>query len=309
MVAGSSGYVDLQVNGYAGVDFNSDDLAADALHAACERLAADGNAGVLATFITDKVERMCARIARLVRLREEDETVRRLILGIHIEGPFLNENPGWIGAHPPQCVRPADVESMRRLLDAAAGLARIVTLAPERDPDMATTRFVAGQGIVVSAGHCDPSLEQLEAGIDAGLSMFTHLGNGCPQTLERHNNIIMRVLSMADSLRICFIADGVHIPYVALGSYLRLAGTENSVVVTDAIAAAGLGPGRYRFGAQEIEVDEHLTARIPGNYTHLAGSAITMPHSVSNLRDVVGLGGDEIRRLTSENPRRLLEAD
>ena len=105
---------------------------------------------------------------------------------------------------------------MKRLLDQAGGLARLVTLAPERDPDMKVIRHLVRQNVLVSAGHCNPSLDELRAAIDVGLSMFTHLGNGCPPLLERNDNIIQRVLSLRERLTICFIADGVHIPPMAL---------------------------------------------------------------------------------------------
>ena len=185
--------------------------------------------------------------------------MRDVIWGIHIEGPFINETPGYVGAHPPRAVRPADVDAMKRLLDAAGGLTRLVTLAPERDSGMKLVRHLADEKILVSAGHCDPSLDQLRAAIDAGLSMFTHLGNGCPLLLDRHDNIIQRVLSLRERLTICFIADGVHIPPMALGNYLRLVGIERSVVVTDAICAARLGPGRYTPG-----LANRLDRRRPG---------------------------------------------
>lgn len=100
---------------------------------------------------------------------------------------------------------------MRRLLDAAGGLTRIFTLAPERDTGLAVTRMLAGRGLIVLAGHCNPSLDELDAAIEAGLSMFTHLGNGCPLAMHRHDNIIHRALSRADRLTIRFIADGTHI--------------------------------------------------------------------------------------------------
>ena len=300
------GYVDLQVNGYAGVDFNADGLSGEALHEACERLEADGNAGVLATIVTDEVGVMCTRLERLVRLRGVDETAQRVIWGIHIEGPFINETPGYVGAHPPAAVRPADIDAAQRLLAAADGLTRILTLAPERDPGLKLTRFLVEQGITVSAGHSNPSLSELEAAIDAGLSVFTHLGNGCPMLLDRHDNIIQRALSLAPSLWLCFIADNVHVPCVALGNYLRAAGIDRCIVVTDAIAAAGQGPGRYTIGSQAVEVDENLVARFPGEDTFLAGSAVTMPRSARNLRDVIGLSEEEVRSLTSLNPRQLL---
>ena len=126
---------------------------------------------------------MAARLARIAAYRQADALARELIWGLHIEGPFISPLPGYVGAHPPEHVRPADPDAMRRLLDAAAGLTRLVTLAPERDAGLAVTRLLAGQGILVAAGHCDPSLADLRAAIDAGLSMFTHLGNGCPMTL------------------------------------------------------------------------------------------------------------------------------
>ena len=93
-------YVDLQVNGYAGVDFNSDQLSAESLHACCAQLGRDGVAGVLATVITDQLPAMAARLARIVAIRDQDPLVREMIWGLHIEGPFLNETPGYVGAHP-----------------------------------------------------------------------------------------------------------------------------------------------------------------------------------------------------------------
>ena len=219
------GYVDLQLNGCYGVDFNSDDLSAEQLHTACERLDADSVAGILATIITDDIQRMSARLARLAALRENDPLTRQILLGFHVEGPFISPAPGYVGAHPPQHVRRADLDDMKRLLDAAQGLVQLVTLAPECDSGMKLTRFLAGRGILVSAGHCDPSLHQLRAALDAGLSLFTHLGNGCPASLPRHDNVIQRVLSLADRMTICFIADGVHVPYPALGNYLARGGT------------------------------------------------------------------------------------
>jgi N-acetylglucosamine-6-phosphate deacetylase len=301
-VTAGRAYFDLQVNGYAGVDFNQDGLDAESLHRACERIEADGVAGFLATIITDDLDAMCARLSILGSLRDADSLARRLIAGVHIEGPFLNEADGYRGAHPRDAIRSADVESMARLLDAANGLTRIVTLAPERDPGCAVTRLLASQGIVVSAGHTDATLDQLQQAIDAGLSMFTHVGNGCPMQMHRHDNIIQRALSLADRLWLCFIADGAHIPFAALGNYLKLANEDRTVIVTDAIAPAGLGPGRYRFGRWELVIGEDMVARAPDR-SHLIGSGITMKQNAENLRQALGLSEAVVRKLTLENPR------
>ena len=304
----ASQYVDLQVNGYMGVDLNADDLSAERLHAACAHLRRDGVAGILATIVTAGLPEMAARLARIAEYRQADALVRDVIWGVHIEGPFISPLPGYVGAHPPEHVRPADPDAMRRLLDAAGGLTRLVTLAPERDPGLAVTRLLVGQGILVSAGHCDPSLDEFRAALDAGLSLFTHLGNGCPMLLPRHDNIIQRALSLCDRLTIMFIADGVHVPYPALRNYLRIAGTTRTLVVTDAISAAGLGPGRYTIGSRVVEVGDDLVARGP-DASYLVGSTGTMPRMARGLIAEAGLSAREVRRLTSGNPRRVLGRD
>lgn len=300
-----SGFFDLQVNGYGGVDFNQNQLTAEQLHTACERLAADGVQGILATIITDHLPVMVERLARLAELRERDPLARQLIAGIHIEGPFLNEQPGYRGAHPVDAIRPADLDAMRRLVDAAGGLTRVVTLAPERDTGLKVSRWLVSQNIVVSAGHCNPGLDELRAAIDAGVTMFTHLGNGCPRELPRHDNIIQRALSLHERLWLCFIADGVHIPFLALGNYLRAADVGRCVIVTDAVAPAGLGPGRYTLGRQPVVVGEDLATWAPDR-SHLIGSAITMRQAARNLKEHLGLSAETVARLTEQNPRQAI---
>ena len=297
-----AGYFDLQVNGYGGVDFGDDALAPEALHAACERLEADGTAGVLATLTTDRLDAMVARLRRLVAARAQDDLARRLIAGIHLEGPFISPEAGYRGAHPADAVRRPDVDEMERLLEAGAGLVRLVTLAPECDEGLRVTRLLAGRGIVASAGHCDPTLDHLRAACDAGLSMFTHLGNGCADIIHRHDNIIERALALRDRLWLCFIADGAHVPFFTLANWLRAAGTGRACVVTDAVAPAGLGPTVCRQGRSEVRVADGDAARLPDG--SLVGGAISMRQAAENLVRRAGLPEDEARRLTVTNPRR-----
>ena len=300
-----AGDVDLQLNGYAGIDFNRDGLTAEELHRCCERLRVDGVAGVLATVITDDPDAMCGRLRRLARLRAADPLAESVIWGMHVEGPFLNPADGYIGAHPAAHARTADVGVMDRLLDAAEGLARMVTLAPEMDPEAAVTRRLADRGILVSAGHCEGDLDTMRRAIDSGLTMFTHLGNGCPKHLHRHDNVVQRILSLAEHLTVTFIADGVHVPLFALANYLRCCRPEGAVVVTDAIAAAGLGPGRYIFGGNAAIVGDDL-APWAEDGSHLMGSAVTMPRSRRNLADALGLSAARVDALVRDNPLRLL---
>jgi N-acetylglucosamine-6-phosphate deacetylase len=298
-------YFDLQLNGYAGVDFNGDSLNRASLEMVCQRLESQGVGGILATVITDSIGVMEARLGRIATLLEDHPKLQRIIKGIHVEGPFINPNPGYRGAHPDDAIIPADGALMERLLAAGRGFIRLVTLAPEFDSGLKVTRLLSDMGIVVSAGHSDASLDQLLAAIDNGLTMFTHVGNGCPASMPRHDNIIQRVLSLRGRLWLCFIADGVHIPFFVLSNYLDLVGLEKTIVVTDGIAASDLGPGRYRFGRWELNIGDDLIARSPDS-SHLLGSTVTMPRTFHNLTEILGLSAAAARMLVEDNPHRAL---
>ncbi|MFZ4763649.1 MAG: N-acetylglucosamine-6-phosphate deacetylase [Roseimicrobium sp.] len=296
---------DLQVNGYAGTDFNRDGLTAEALHHACVCLREDGVQQILATVITDDLDAMCRRLHAIASLREQDPLVKEVIAGCHIEGPFIHAEKGYVGAHPPHAVKPATVEDAKRLLDACQGLAKLVTLAPEGDAHFTTTSWLSAQGLCVSAGHCNPSREVLAAACDHGLRMFTHVGNGCPMQMHRHDNIIQRALSLRDRLWLCFIPDGVHIEFYALRNYLRAAGVGRTIFVTDAISASRLGPGRYTLAGWEILIGEDLVARSPDG-SHFVGSTVTWPRIQQNNIHHLCLTEEELRQVTMVNPGRAL---
>ena len=300
-----TGYVDIQLNGCYGVDFNDNAMTVEAFHTACVRLRKAGVRAFLPTIITASMDDMCVRLANLAHCVAADPLARAMAPGFHVEGPLINPLAGWRGAHPEQHIRPATPEAAQRLVEAGGGNVRLFTLAPECDAGFATTRWLVSQGVKVAAGHCNPSLDQLQAAADAGLSLFTHLGNGCPIQFHRHDNIVQRALSLRDRLTLCFIADGVHIPLFALANYLALVGADRAVVVTDGVDLAGLGPGRYRLitGA-EVEVGADLAVWSP-DHSHLCGSALTMPQIDANLH-TLGYGEKAIRRMARENPLRAL---
>ena len=296
---------DLQVNGYAGVDFCSSSLSGEQFHAACQALADDGVDGILATVITDEVESLAAKLSNMVRLRDQDELVQGMVAGFHVEGPFLNAAPGFIGAHQPEYVRPANVEDVKRLLEAGGGLVKLITLAPEQDKGAAVTKYLGAQGVTVSAGHCDPTIDQLRTAVDNGLSMVTHFGNGCPIELPRHDNVLQRFLTLRDHLWFCFIPDGAHVEFFALKNYLDFVGVDRSIMTSDAISAARLGPGLHEISGMTVEVDDEGVARRPGS-PNLAGSTITMPGIRRNLAQNLALSEGEVTALIDFNPRKAL---
>jgi N-acetylglucosamine-6-phosphate deacetylase len=268
-------YIDLQVNGAFGVDFNDDALTFEAFHGACQRLQADGVVGFLPTIITDSIESMCRRIRKISEFAKQDKMLEECILGIHVEGPFISPVSGFVGTHPAQHVRPASLSIALQLIDAGQGSVRMLTLAPEQDESGEVTDRMRREKVAVFAGHTDASRSQLQRGIDSGLVGFTHLGNGCAMQVHRHDNIIQRVLSLRGQLAITLIADGVHVPGWLLKSWIDILGYENCIVISDAMSAAGMPPGEYRISGQPIQVDSDRRTR-HREHGYLAGSASTM---------------------------------
>jgi N-acetylglucosamine-6-phosphate deacetylase len=283
-----NGWVELQINGAYGIDLNGNAVGTDEVTFLAEKLRSVGVGRFLPTLITADTEVLRTRLARLAAAwAGASPEVREMIPGFHLEGPFLSEKAGYRGAHPEAFLRAADLDVMERLWEASAGMLKLVTLAPERDPGFRLTRWLKERGVVVSAGHCDPTLEQLRGAIDNGLTMFTHLGNGCPLEMHRHDNIINRVLHFADRLWIGLIPDGIHVPFYVMKHYLRLAGWERCFVVSDAIAAAGLGAGSFAIGDVAVEVDPDGTAWAKGR-AYFAGSTVTWDRMAVHLENQMG---------------------
>jgi N-acetylglucosamine-6-phosphate deacetylase len=293
---------DLQVNGSFGVDFNAPTLDARLLQQWMLDHRANGGGQILATIITADLPTMQQRMANLHQILAELPELREIIVGIHLEGPFISPEPGYVGAHPREDVIPANPTAMQHLLDAGRGMVKLVTLAPECDADSKVTSLLAAQGIVVSAGHTAANMDTLKAAIQAGLSMFTHVGNGCPVQLPRHDNIIQRALSLCADLWLCFIPDGAHIPHFALQNYLRAVPLERTIMVTDSISAAGLGPGQFPLGKASVKVGSDLIARAPDGI-HLAGSTLTMARLRHTLRETLHWTDSQIDLVTVHNPR------
>ncbi len=180
-----------------------------------------------------------------------------------------------------------------------------MTLAPEIDAECKLTRHLVERGILVAAGHTDASVGQLEKAIDAGLQLFTHIGNACPQICHRHDNILQRALSLAPRLKITFIADGWHLPDFVVKNLLRCATLEHLAVVSDAIAAAGLGPGEFQLGDRRVKVGADKCARSPDG-EHFVGAASAMADADKWLTEVVGLSAADRHVLLYENPRKWL---
>jgi N-acetylglucosamine-6-phosphate deacetylase len=295
------GLIDVQVNGFAGVDYNSPDASLDEIARSIRQMRATGVTRFYPTVITGSRESMCAalrNLARAKRLLSEGVS----IAGIHVEGPFISPEDGPRGAHPRQHVRPPDPEEALRMQEAAGGLIRLFTIAPEMPGAIKLIESLTAQGIVVCLGHTAADGAQIRDAIKAGAAMSTHLGNGAHGMLPRHPNYIWEQLA-ADELYASFIVDGIHLPPSFVKCAVRAKGLDRSVLTTDATSSAGCRPGRYRLGDVEVELTPEDRVQIAGTRT-LAGSALRMDRGVENLMRFTGVSLEQALRMSTVNPAR-----
>ena len=207
----AEGFFDIQVNGFAAVDFNRPQLTAAELTRATEAMWRSGVTQFLPVVITAPVASMLATLAAMARAREEVPALRRAIPGIHLEGPFLAPDDGPRGAHPADAIRDPDWDLFRQFQDAARGLIRFVTIAPERPGAIELISRLRQAGIVVGIGHSDAKEADIEQAVKAGAQISVHLGNGAHAALPRHRNYIQMQLA-ADALMASLIVGGHHLP-------------------------------------------------------------------------------------------------
>src|SRR5262249_52307313 len=213
----SPGWIDLQVNGFAGVDYNSWQTPQEEIARSLQALFSTGVTRFYPTVITGSPGDMRGALENLARAKDT-LTDGDAMDGFHVEGPHISPEDGPRGAHPKRWVRPPDVDEFRRWQDAARGHLRLVTVAPEWPQAPHYIEALAAQDIVVSIGHTNASGAQIADAVSAGATMSTHLGNGAHQVLQRHPNYIWEQLA-EDRLVASFIADGVHLP----ASFLKVA--------------------------------------------------------------------------------------
>jgi N-acetylglucosamine-6-phosphate deacetylase len=264
--------VDLQVNGYAGVDFQRDDLTGEDLIGATRGLRRAGCSRFLLTLITDAWPRLTGRLERLRKLRAASPDLQRAIAGWHVEGPFLSAEPGYRGAHDPDLMLDPTPDLIRELRALAGSDPLLLTLAPERAGALEAIALAVSLGIRVSLGHTNAPAEILRAAVNAGATGFTHLGNACPLTLDRHDNILWRVLDDS-GLTFSLIPDGHHVSPALFRLVHRAHETGSILYVTDAMSAAGAPPGRHTLGNLQLDVGADGVVRRPGARS-FAGSAL-----------------------------------
>jgi N-acetylglucosamine-6-phosphate deacetylase len=271
------GFCDIQVNGFAGCDFNHPNTTQQDLLVALSHLKETGCTVVLPTLITAPLESLEAHFATLASLPERLSDGTQ-IPGFHLEGPFISPQDGARGAHPLDAVRPADTSSFRQLQRAARNRIAMVTLAPESHGTIPLIKFLSSKKILSAIGHTMADHDAIQKAMRAGARLSTHLGNGCPGLLDRHRNPVIAQLAEPD-LGASFIPDGIHLPPPAFRALWTAKAAAPRILTTDCMAAAHAKPGRYTIGKVTTEVGTDGIVRLPGSNV-FAGSAITMNRAV-----------------------------
>lgn len=300
-----NGWIDLQINGYAGVNFNGAGLTEEAVKAMTERLEADGTVGYLPTLCTLDPEIAINTVRTIIAARKKYAICERNILGFFMEGPFISPEPGAVGAHAVEWVRNPDIALFDRYQDAAEGLVKMVNIAAERPGASEFTRALTERGVTVTLGHqMAKSPKDFEPCLAAGAKAFTHLGNGLPNEINRFDNAIFSAL-VEDRATVMFIPDGHHLPDTMLKLYYRAVPLKRLVAVSDAQYPAGMPPGDYDFCGVRARLEPSGLLWNPERKC-LVGATTPMSKMMDMLQQRIGYSYAECRTIGHDNPLALI---
>ncbi|NEB81324.1 N-acetylglucosamine-6-phosphate deacetylase [Streptomyces sp. SID14478] len=288
------GFVDMHNHGGGGASFTSGTVEDILTGVHTHRL--HGTTTVVASFVTGEMDFLAQRAGLLSELAEQGE-----IAGIHFEGPFIS--PCRKGAHDETLLRDPDPAAVRKLVDAARGRAKMVTLATELPGGIDSVRLLAEQGVIAAIGHTDATYEQTVEAIDAGATVATHLFNAMPQLGHRAPGPIAALLE-DDRITVELINDGTHLHPASLELAFHHKGGEKVAFITDAMDAAGFGDGRYMLGPMEVEVKDSVARLVEGG--SIAGSTLTLDRAFKRAVTVDRLSVEDTVQAISANPARLL---
>ena len=298
--------IDIQVNGFAGFDLNTATVTSEDVCAMVRALWRVGTGFLCPTVVTGSFDGICNSFRAIVEACKTDALVAHSVLGIHLEGPYISAEDGPRGAHPLEHVRDPDWDEFQRWQAIAEGQISMVTLAPEKKNAIPFIEKLVANGVVVALGHTNASADDIRAAIDAGAKLSTHLGNGAHALIRRHPNYIWEQLG-ADELSASLIVDGHHLPPSVAKSMMRAKTLDRCILVSDAVALAGMEPGIYAFAGKSVELTADRCVRLVGT-EYLAGSAIELARGIENSVRFAGISLKEAVSLATLHPMRLLDA-
>ncbi|MBK7979142.1 MAG: N-acetylglucosamine-6-phosphate deacetylase [Ignavibacteriae bacterium] len=297
------GLIDIQINGYLGVDFTGPNLNPNEIKNVVNALYKDGITSFLPTIITSDNARIIENFKVLNEALKNHE-VSRSIPGFHLEGPFISPLKGFRGAHLEKYIQKPDWDVFLKYQNAADNRIKLVTVAPEISGAVDFIKKLSENNITVALGHHNGNAEQIEAAVNAGAVLSTHLGNGCANEIDRHNNPIWPQLSN-DKLNISIIADGYHLTKDEVRTFYKVKGKEKTILISDELDLAGLEPGEYIRGERKVLLTENVI-KFPEEDV-LAGAASSIKKGIENMIKFTGCTLSDAVKLATENPAELLK--
>jgi len=303
-----SGFVDLQVNGYAGIDFSSPGLTLSEVEMTARVLYQHGTLAFCPTVISSSMEIYRQALPVLAEAIQNQPLPGAgqgsLLAGIHLEGPFISPEEGAVGAHPRQHVRGPSVTLFDELYALAGGQIALLTLAPELPGALELIRHACGREVTVSIGHTLANAAAIRAAIDAGASLSTHLGNGCPNFIHRHHNPLWPQLA-APELSAMLITDGHHLPAELVAVALAAKGPGRVIITSDSSPAAGCPPGEYTFfGTRGLLEPSGRLRNLESD--SLAGSSATLLDCMNVLAGLSLFDESALWQVGRDNPLKVL---
>ncbi|MBC8769201.1 amidohydrolase family protein [Arenibacter sp. BSSL-BM3] len=295
------GLIDVQINGYMGVDFSGPELTVEGIRKATKALWKAGVTTYFPTIITSDFKRMKKNFAILAQAQKDPE-IGKSIPGFHLEGPYISPLPGFRGAHLEKYIKNPDWEEFQELQRAANNGIKLITLAPELDGAIPFIRNCVANGITVALGHHNGSAEDIERAIDAGAKMATHLGNGCANEINRHYNPLWPQLA-DDRITPSIIADGFHLTKEEVRSFYKVKGPDKTILVSDALDLAGLPPGEYTRGERTLLLTPNVV-KLPKENV-LAGAASPISACVGVIMDYTQCTLKDAIQMASTNPAKM----
>ncbi len=292
------GLIDIQINGYVGVDFSGPDLTVAGVKKATKALQKAGVTSYYPTVITSDIERIKTNFAILAKAKEDPE-IGPSIPGFHLEGPYISPIAGFRGAHLEKYIKAPDWAEFQELQKAANGGIKLITLAPELEGAIPFIHNLVESGVTVSLGHHNGSAEDVALAVEAGAKLSTHLGNGCANEINRHNNPLWPQLSN-DALTISIIADGFHLTREEVRTFYKTKGADKTILVSDALDLAGLPPGEYTRGERTLLLTPNVV-KLPKENV-LAGAASPISKCVGKIMEYTECSLKDAIQMASTNP-------
>ena len=297
----SQGLIDVQINGYLGIDFSGPGLTVEGIRKATKALWKVGVTSYFPTIITSDIERIKENFAVLAEAQKDPE-IGKSIAGFHLEGPYISPVKGFRGAHLEKYIKNPDWKEFQEIQKAANNEIKLITLAPELEGAISFIQNCVAVGLIVALGHHNGSTKDIKQAVDAGAKMATHLGNGCANEINRHHNPLWPQLS-DDRITPSIIADGFHLTKEEVRSFFKVKGADKTILVSDALDLAGLPVGEYIRGERKLLLTENVV-KLPKENV-LAGAASPISKCVGVMMNYTHCGLKAAIQMASTNSAEL----